>query len=125
MKFITLAALLGTTVAVASASLPVQPESAFFLAQEDQNQQNIIDHHKPFLPVSVKSVIVVFKESTESHVIEKAEQDILDLGGKIGQRYNSALKGFSALIPYPIVEALSTNPFIDYIEDDNEVNAYI
>jgi hypothetical protein len=61
---------------------------------------------------------VVFKESTEARVIEKAEKDILDLGGKIVQRYSSVFKGFAALMPSPLIQALSTNPFIDYIEED-------
>lgn len=63
---------------------------------------------------------MVFKDSTAAHVIEKAEQDILELGGKIIQRYNSVFKGFAALMPAPIMDALSTNPFIDYIEEDGQ-----
>ena len=51
--------------------------------------------------------------------------DILGLGGKIGQRYTSALKGFSASIPAHIMSALSTNPNIDYIEEDGEGNSEI
>jgi len=67
-----------------------------------------------------RSYIVVFKDTTAAHVIEKAEKDILELGGKIGQRYNTVLKGFSAWMPGHIYTALSTNPFIDYIEEDGE-----
>lgn len=63
---------------------------------------------------------MVFKESTAAHIIEKAEKDVLDLGGKIVQRYNTVFKGFAALIPTPIIQALSTNPDIDYIEEDSE-----
>jgi hypothetical protein len=44
MKFIALATVLAATIAVASASLPVQPES-FVLSQEDQHQHII--NHKP------------------------------------------------------------------------------
>lgn len=54
--------------------------------------------------------------------MENVEKEILAFGGKIGQRYSAALKGFSAWIPGPIVNALSTNPFIDYIEEDGEGN---
>ncbi|KAF9401439.1 hypothetical protein BGX21_001698 [Mortierella sp. AD011] len=53
--------------------------------------------------------------------MEKVERDILDFGGRIGQRYTTVLKGFSAWIPAQIVEALSTNPFIEYIEKDSKV----
>ncbi|KAG0239440.1 hypothetical protein B0O80DRAFT_79515 [Mortierella sp. GBAus27b] len=121
MKFIALATVLAATIAVASASLPVQPES-FVLSQEDQHQHII--NHKPVFIDTLKSYIVVFKESTEARVIEKAEKDILDLGGKIVQRYNSVFKGFAALMPSPLIQALSTNPFIDYIEEDTPVTAY-
>ena len=72
------------------------------------------------LTATGRSYIVVFKDSTAAHVIEKAENDILDLGGKIGQRYTTVLKGFSAWMPGHIYTALSTNPFIDYIEEDGE-----
>jgi hypothetical protein len=52
--------------------------------------------------------------------MENVEKEILAFGGKIGQRYSSALKGFSAWIPGPIVTALLANPFINYIEEDRE-----
>ncbi|KAG0298063.1 hypothetical protein BGZ98_000332 [Dissophora globulifera] len=125
MKVLALVALLATTLAVSSAALPVEPKNAFALAQEDQNQpQNVVEPRKPILPISVKSYIVVFKPTAATHIIEKAERDIMELGGKIGQRYSSVLKGFSAWIPSPVLQALSTNPFIDYIEEDGEVTAY-
>lgn len=62
---------------------------------------------------------MVFKETTAAHIIEKAEKDVLGLGGKIVQRYTEVMKGFSALIPDHIMQALSTNPDIDYIEEDS------
>ncbi|KAF8930646.1 hypothetical protein EDD21DRAFT_371190 [Dissophora ornata] len=123
MKFITVAALLASALAVSSAALPVAPMDSFALSQEDQNQQqNVIEPHKPSLPITVKSYIVVFKASAAAQVIEKAERDITNLGGRIGQRYSTVLKGFSAWIPSPVLSALSTNPFIDYIEEDGEGN---
>ncbi|KAG0202992.1 hypothetical protein BGX28_004587 [Mortierella sp. GBA30] len=115
MKFTTIATLLATTVAFASAALPVQPAPL----QEDSNQEQNILGHKPFSSGG-KSYIVVFKQSAAAHIIEKAERDVMDFGGKIGNRYSAALKGFSAWIPNAIVQALQTNPFIDYIEEDNE-----
>ncbi|KAF9435212.1 hypothetical protein BGZ76_006708 [Entomortierella beljakovae] len=124
MKFIAVVTLLLSAIAVASAALPVQPSTPF-LAQEDFNQnQNNFGYRKPASVSTVKSYIVVFKENAATHIIEKVERDILDLGGKIGQRYSTALKGFSAWIPSPVVAALSTNPFIDYIEEDSPVGIY-
>ncbi|KAG0338833.1 hypothetical protein BG004_007055, partial [Podila humilis] len=58
-------------------------------------------------------------------MILKAEKEILAFGGKIGHKYESVLRGFSAWIPHPVVTALSTNPFIDYIEEDGEANNII
>ncbi|KAK3816582.1 MAG: hypothetical protein J3Q66DRAFT_440975 [Benniella sp.] len=125
MKFITFAAVLAATAAVASAALPAQPEGPFGIAQEWDQHQNVIDRqHKVSFSDSLKSYIVVFKESTAAHIIEKAEKDVLDLGGKIVQRYNTVFKGFAALIPTPIIQALSTNPDIDYIEEDSEMSAF-
>lgn len=67
---------------------------------------------------------MAFKDSAAADVILKAEKEILAFGGKIGHRYTAALRGFSAWIPGPIVTALSTNPFIDYIEEDGEGKYY-
>ncbi|KAF9939463.1 hypothetical protein BGZ67_009499 [Mortierella alpina] len=118
MKFLTIVTLLASAIAVASAALPVEPKNAITF-QEDYNQQQHVVEDRP-VSNGYKSYIVVFKESTALEVIEKAVNDILGLGGKIGQRYTSALKGFSASIPAHIMSALSTNPYIDYIEEDGE-----
>ncbi|KAF9347426.1 hypothetical protein BGX26_001080 [Mortierella sp. AD094] len=98
MKFATIAALLVSAVAVSGAAIP-----------QEQNQ----------------SYIVVFKSTTATQVIEQVEKDIVGLGGKIGQHYNTVLKGFSAWIPSQIVGVLSTNPFIAYIEEDSKVSTGI
>ncbi|KAG0369491.1 hypothetical protein BC939DRAFT_446325 [Gamsiella multidivaricata] len=124
MKFIALAALLISAVAVTSAALPVEPKNSFALAQEDHNQNQNVVESKSTLPSGIKAYIVVFKQSAAAQVIEKAERDILDLGGKIGHRYSTVMKGFSAWIPTPVVKALATNPFIEYIEEDGEVFAF-
>ncbi|KAF9323009.1 hypothetical protein BGZ91_003894 [Linnemannia elongata] len=129
MKFTTLAAVLATFTAVASAALPVEPAINGFVIQDNNPsapQQIVIDtdHNKPAQTQETKSYIVVFKDTAVLQVMENVEKEILAFGGKIGQRYSAALKGFSAWIPGPIVTALSTNPFIDYIEEDSEVTAY-
>ncbi|KAF9905329.1 hypothetical protein EC991_001752 [Linnemannia zychae] len=126
MKFTTIVALLASVVAVTSAALPVEPAINGFVIQENPSSQIVIDSNnrndKPPQTQETKSYIVVFKDSAVLQVMENVEKEILAFGGKIGQRYSSALKGFSALIPGPIVTALSTNPFIDYIEEDAEGN---
>ncbi|GJJ74310.1 hypothetical protein EMPS_06668 [Entomortierella parvispora] len=94
-----------------------------FVMHEANDQQYVVEERKP-VQTTGRSYIVVFKETTAAHIIEKAEKDIVELGGKIGQRYNTVLKGFSAWMPGHIYTALSTNPFIDYIEEDGEVTAY-
>ncbi|KAG9062696.1 hypothetical protein KI688_005002 [Linnemannia hyalina] len=128
MKFTTIAAVLATFVAVASAALPVEPAINGFVIQDNPSvsQQIVIDtdHNKPAQTQGTKSYIVVFKDTAAAHVMENVEKEILAFGGKIGLRYSAALKGFSAWIPGPIVTALSTNPFIDYIEEDSEVTAF-
>ncbi|KAF9111621.1 hypothetical protein BGX27_004673 [Mortierella sp. AM989] len=121
MKFITLITFLASAIAISSAALPVQPNIGFTF-QEDQNQpQKIVESRNP---VSAKSYIVVFKESAALQAIEKVEHEILNFGGKIGQRYTTVMKGFSAWIPAPVLVALSANPFIDYIEEDSDVGIY-
>ncbi|KAG0048046.1 hypothetical protein BGZ83_006953 [Gryganskiella cystojenkinii] len=122
MKFFTIFTGLAAIIAVAAAALPVEPMNAFMM-QENNGRQYVVEERKPVLP-TFKSYIVVFKDTAAAHVIEKAEKDILDLGGTIGQRYTTALKGFSAWMPGHLYMALSTNPFIDYIEEDGEVTAY-
>ncbi|KAF9138491.1 hypothetical protein BGX30_009093 [Mortierella sp. GBA39] len=130
MKFTTIAAVLATFVAVASAALPVEPAINGFVIQDNTpsvSQQIVIDtdhNNKPAQTQGTKSYIVVFKDTAAAHVMENVEKEILAFGGKIGLRYSAALKGFSAWIPGPIVTALSTNPFIDYIEEDSEVAAF-
>ncbi|KAF9537711.1 hypothetical protein EC957_007793 [Mortierella hygrophila] len=129
MKFTTIAAVLATFVAVASAALPVEPAINGFVIQDNPSvsQQIVIDTdrlNKPAQTQGTKSYIVVFKDTAAAHVMENVEKEILAFGGKIGLRYSAALKGFSAWIPGPIATALSTNPFIDYIEEDNEVTAF-
>ncbi|KAF9975100.1 hypothetical protein BGZ73_001361 [Actinomortierella ambigua] len=127
MKFSLVIATLAAVATVASAALPVQPPSDFALREDQMREQQVVGNHKPLVapaPAGVKSYIVVFKESAAAHVIEAAIRDIESFGGKIGQRYSSALKGFAAKIPSGIISALSTNPFIDYIEEDGEVTTY-
>ncbi|KAG0028091.1 hypothetical protein BGZ82_008623 [Podila clonocystis] len=124
MRFFAIASVIAAAVAVVSAALPVEPVNAFVLQQEN-NEQRVLQDKKPFDMTGGKSYIVAFKDSAAADVILKAEKEILAFGGKIGHRYTAALRGFSAWIPGPIVTALSTNPFIDYIEEDGEVNAYL
>ncbi|KAG0226553.1 hypothetical protein BGW41_004189 [Actinomortierella wolfii] len=127
MKFTHVIAALATVVGIAAAALPVEPPNAFVFSEDQMQKQQVVGEHNPLASDSLaglKSYIVVFKDSTAAHVVEKAIHDIESLGGKIGQRYTAAINGFSAKIPTAIVTALSTNPFIDYIEEDGEVVAY-
>ncbi|KAG0075821.1 hypothetical protein BGZ90_009458 [Linnemannia elongata] len=70
------------------------------------------------------NVIVVFKKGTDQTEITKAENEIITKGGKITQRYTSALLGFAAELPDNSLQTLSTNPHLNYIEADGPVSAY-
>ncbi|KAG0258896.1 hypothetical protein BGZ95_004849, partial [Linnemannia exigua] len=65
--------------------------------------------------------IVIFKEGTCQEDITKAENDIIDQGGNITNRYNTALLGFAASIPESSIQALNIHPSVDYIEPDGVV----
>ncbi|KAI8913835.1 hypothetical protein PhCBS80983_g04375 [Powellomyces hirtus] len=70
------------------------------------------------------SYIVVFKPDTPDHVIEKAAKDVEASGGKIGHRYDSTMKGFSATVPDQVITTFQAHENLDYIEADGEVTAY-
>ncbi|KAK3818287.1 MAG: hypothetical protein JOS17DRAFT_670129, partial [Linnemannia elongata] len=56
--------------------------------------------------------------------IQTNKQKIQQTGGKITQRYTSALLGFAAELPDNSFQALSAHPQLDYIEADGPVSAY-
>ena len=66
--------------------------------------------------------IVVFKSGV-GDVAAKAQQLAATHGGKLGFTYRHALKGFSASLPAPAVEALKHNPQVAYVEEDRTVYA--
>ncbi|KAF8986037.1 hypothetical protein BGZ46_010454 [Entomortierella lignicola] len=124
MKYLTLVAILASAAAVSTAAIPVHPANAV-AAREDQNQpQNVVGKTFHLDTNNVKSYIVVFKNSAALQAIDDVAQQILNLGGKIGHRYTSVLKGFSAMIPASLVNTLSSNPLISYIEEDSQVSAF-
>ncbi|KAF9421221.1 hypothetical protein BGZ94_008881 [Podila epigama] len=127
MKFLTIATVFAAIATVATAALPVEPVQAFVMHTDNSAiaQQHVSQDQKLHGLPAGKSYIVVFKDSAAADIIAKAEREILAFGGKIGQRYSTVLKGFSAWIPSPIVSAMSTNPFIDYIEEDGEGTAVV
>ncbi|KAG0286936.1 hypothetical protein BGZ96_009065 [Linnemannia gamsii] len=69
-------------------------------------------------------VIVVFKPNTDQADITKAENDIIAQGGKITQRYTSAILGFAAELGDNSIQALTVHPQLNYIEPDGPVSAY-
>ncbi|TPX60294.1 hypothetical protein PhCBS80983_g01867 [Powellomyces hirtus] len=68
------------------------------------------------------SYIVVFKPETPADVIEKAAKDVEASGGKIGHRYDSTMKGFSATMPEGLVSTFKAHKHLDYIEADGKVS---
>ncbi|KAG9325626.1 hypothetical protein KVV02_000651 [Mortierella alpina] len=73
---------------------------------------------------SSNKVIVVFKSNTPDSEIDSAIEEVQSKGGKITQRYESALLGFAAELPDNSVQALTIHPSVDYLEPDGEVTAY-
>jgi len=65
--------------------------------------------------------IVVFKDHVTPDEINKYAEEVQEQGGKIGHRYNSVLKGFSATIPDSYFAQLQQSDVIDYIEPDGVV----
>ncbi|KAG0364536.1 hypothetical protein BC939DRAFT_524876 [Gamsiella multidivaricata] len=72
----------------------------------------------------VNKVMVIFKSGTSAEDIKAAEDDVLSQGGKITQRYTTALLGFAAELPDNTLQALTVHPQLDYIEPDGIVTAY-
>ncbi|KAG0367189.1 hypothetical protein BC939DRAFT_450857 [Gamsiella multidivaricata] len=72
----------------------------------------------------VNKVIVAFKENTPASEIDTAVKDVESKGGKITQRYTTALLGFAAEVPDASIQILSVHPHVDYIEPDGEVTIY-
>ncbi|KAI8597191.1 hypothetical protein EDD21DRAFT_386090 [Dissophora ornata] len=72
--------------------------------------------------MSSRKVIVVFKPETPESEINEAIKQVETTGGKITQRYQSALLGFAAVLPVNMVDVLNNHPSLDYIEDDGEVS---
>ncbi|KAF9168680.1 hypothetical protein DFQ26_002580 [Actinomortierella ambigua] len=131
MKFALVVTALVAVASIASAALPVQPPNPF-AASVDQLQEKLghpaVPDTEPSL-TSIKSYIVVFKDSAAAHEIESAIRFIESLGGKIGERYTDIYKGFTAKIPFAklsdALTALGKFNFIDYYEEDGEVSGYV
>ncbi|KAI9304253.1 hypothetical protein BJ944DRAFT_203006 [Cunninghamella echinulata] len=72
--------------------------------------------------MSSSTFIVAFKSGTPPELIEEHIKATESSGGKVGHRYNSAIKGYSVEVPDNVVNALSLNaPYVEYIEADGEV----
>ncbi|KAG0239438.1 hypothetical protein BGX31_002776 [Mortierella sp. GBA43] len=72
--------------------------------------------------MSVKSYIIVLKNTVETQDIATAEREIVKVGGTIQYRYTNVLKGFSAWLSTRAVKSLTANPLVDYIEEDQQVH---
>ncbi|TPX71223.1 hypothetical protein SpCBS45565_g01258 [Spizellomyces sp. 'palustris'] len=90
--------------------------------------------------------IVVFKSDTPQEVVDKAAKDVeasgeqtdgsinirllpelnilMSLGGTVGHRYDSVMKGFSATLPDNVLTTFESHDKVDYIEADGEVSTY-
>ncbi|THH08684.1 hypothetical protein EW146_g8918 [Bondarzewia mesenterica] len=65
----------------------------------------------------VAEYIVVFKKTVSDDAIQKHADDVIANGGQVQQRYDSVLKGFSAVIPDSYLQTLQSlqGGEIDYI----------
>ncbi|KAK3829197.1 MAG: protease propeptide/inhibitor [Benniella sp.] len=69
-------------------------------------------------------MIIVFKDDTPQSEIDEAVRQVESSGGKVTNRYESALLGFSAEFPeasVSVLDALTRNPHLDYIGPDGTV----
>ncbi|KAF9980483.1 hypothetical protein BGZ65_005049 [Modicella reniformis] len=110
MKFTTIVAVLASAFMVSAAALPI-------------DAKNTVDVEAITQPVesSVKAYIIVLKQTVAALEIEKAELEILKVGGTVERRYTSVLKGFSAWLSTRAYKSLSANPLVAYIEEDRQV----
>jgi len=65
--------------------------------------------------------IVVFKDSATQEQIDEYARTVDNTGGQVKNRYNTALKGFSATLTPENFQNLQGDSIIDYIEPDGEV----
>ncbi|KAK9454294.1 hypothetical protein V1511DRAFT_503305 [Dipodascopsis uninucleata] len=73
--------------------------------------------------MSSKSYIVRFKPETSDEEVAKVKKNLVDSGAEIEHEY-TLIKGFSVKLPDTEVSILSTNPFIEDVEKDQEVKAF-
>ena len=77
------------------------------------------------LIASVRSYIIVLKDTVVAQDIAKAEQEIVKVGGTIKYRYTTVLKGFSAWLSTRAAHTLQSNPLVSYVEEDKEGKRFI
>ena len=65
--------------------------------------------------------IVVMEQNAPKRAVEDAKQKAKDEGGRIRFAYDTAISGFAAMLPPRALEALQSNPNVDYIEADQRV----
>jgi len=65
--------------------------------------------------------IVVFKDSATQQQINDYANSIDSNGGRVGHRYDSVLKGFSATITNEQLNSFQGDDIISYIEPDGVV----
>ncbi len=74
---------------------------------------------KPFAPIPGQYIVVLKEDVHDVH--STAQRLALKHGGKVGYVYTAALKGFSVKIPDAAATALSTDPAVAYVEQDQVV----
>ena len=62
--------------------------------------------------------IVVYKPGVSTGIIDRAAQNVSILGGSLLFRYDSALLGYAAILPDQILNRISQDPNVAYIEAD-------
>ncbi|KAK3816583.1 MAG: hypothetical protein J3Q66DRAFT_342880 [Benniella sp.] len=117
MKFTAIVAVLASTLLVSAAALPIEVQNTVALAQEVPTEAAL---QSGINETSVKSYIIVLKDTVVAQDIMTAERAIVKAGGTIEHRFTDVLKGFSAWLPNRAYKALLANPLVQYIEEDGE-----
>ncbi|KAF9349065.1 hypothetical protein BGX34_002087, partial [Mortierella sp. NVP85] len=126
MKFTTVVALLASAFLASVAAAPVAVSASVALAEEALETpakapiEPTLNVTSDPAEASVRSYIIVLKDTVVAQDIAKAEQEIVKVGGTIKYRYTTALKGFSAWLSTRAAHALQSNPLVSYIEEDKE-----
>ena len=90
--------------------LALAPVAAMFVISPTAHAQTIAGQY-----------IVVLKRSADTSSVSRAENRVRSHGGRVGKKFGSALKGFSAKFDKDALAAVKADPAVDFVEADQVV----